>query len=235
MVGTKYPDEMEAMVHWMQDEPRSLMEICQHVTIQRYQARNLLDQFERRRLVKKTSVDRRYYYQLRYSPQKTIQRFNEFVPPLPQESVMFGTKYMKIIEQLVYWMESEGGSKTITDIGERYSLGREKVRNIMDQLERRGLIKKIYARHGQSQRNEYELLYPADEIIERYDEFDAHHGNTRLRIASIPIDDEHSEWMAHYRQRFIQRYQQINGHAPAFINENDGRGYRAPAFINENA
>jgi DNA-binding Lrp family transcriptional regulator len=133
---------------------------------------------------------------------------------------MFSTKYMKIIEQLVYWMESEGTAKTITDIAERYSLKREQTRNIMDQLERRGLIKKRYVHRGQSQRNEYELLYPADEIIERYDEFEDSHGNTRLRVPQIPIDDEHSEWMAHYRQQFIQRYQQINGHAPAFINEN---------------
>jgi predicted DNA-binding transcriptional regulator len=220
MVGTKYPDEMEAMVHWMNDEPRSLMEICQHVTIQRYQARNLLDQFERRRLVKKTSVNRQNYYQLRYSPEETIERFDAFVPPTPQENDMKGTKYIKIVEQLVHWMESEGTTKTITEIGERYSLGRGKVRNMMDQLERRGLIKKSYVHRGQSQRNEYELLYSADEIIERYDEFDVHHGNTRLRALPILVDDEHSEWMAHHRQRFIQRYQHINGHAPTFINEN---------------
>jgi predicted ArsR family transcriptional regulator len=91
----------------------------------------------------------------------------------------------------------------------------DQVRHVMDRLERRGIVERFYERKQQSMLvRHYRLLVSSLELASALLE-KAHE--------MVGMDDEHEQWMNHYRQRFVRRYQRQNGCPPDFIVGSDPR------------
>jgi hypothetical protein len=106
-------------------------------------------------------------------------------------------------------MDDHGEWVDSTQIAEFFKVEYNMGRSIIEQITRRNLFKRTVKREGSVQRTLYQLAFPLDECIAKYD------GNTYKD--PIPIDDEHDQWMRQYRQRFIHRYQHIHGLLPNFL------------------
>jgi predicted ArsR family transcriptional regulator len=116
--------------------------------------------------------------------------------------------------QICQWLHDHPGTHSAMDLAKALGLPDDTIRTNLIWLERHDLVLQTLQLRPQKRRR-YSLLKPMSEV-----EFDLKSEHDENRAAHDQwVDDEHLQWMAKYRQQFVNRRLRMNLPIPQFTTD----------------